>query len=250
MASDVVHADDFIAYPTNRVVGTIPDQARARAAIEALLQFGFAREDIEILQGEADLHRPPSAGAEHGFLAQFQRTLARKLAGEYKHLRLGEEFEHLRHFVDDLRAGRTVIMVLAKRRERREAAVDILCAHGAKSVEFYGRWSWQPLEPNQVHDPVPGRTYEAHLAGSATRIRLDSESQATILGQSAGPAAGELAHLPVTQLRPRLLMLAWQEADRTSTVQIYDFESGAAHAIIGSADGRVQRASGTVRRVD
>ena len=48
----------FIAYPTNRVVGTIADPKHAQAAIEALLQVGFQQKDIDILHGEEDLHRP------------------------------------------------------------------------------------------------------------------------------------------------------------------------------------------------
>src|SRR5947199_6460932 len=48
---------NFIAYPTNRVVGTIRDADHARAAIDALLQAGFARENIDILHNEEDLHR-------------------------------------------------------------------------------------------------------------------------------------------------------------------------------------------------
>src|SRR3954470_11184119 len=155
MATDLRAPDDYIAYPTNRVVGTIADLAQARAAIEALLKVGFAQQDIEILHGEEDLHRPDPTGAEHKYLAQFQRTLSRKLA-EYKHLRIGEEFEHLRHFIDDVRAGRCVVMVLAKKRDRREAAAEVLCGHGAKFVEFYGRWSWQELEPQPPLDPTPG----------------------------------------------------------------------------------------------
>jgi hypothetical protein len=249
MASDVQQPDDFIAYPTNRVVGTIADPTHARAAIEALLQAGFARQDIEVLQGEEDLHRPDPTGAEH----RFQRTLIRKLAGEYKHLRLGEEFEHLRHYVEDVQAGRSVIMVLAKKRDKREAAADILCTHGAKFVEFFGRWSWQPLEPHPLRDPTPGRTYETDLGGTATRVRLDSESRATILGGSADSpdlSSPDLSHLPVTYLKPRQLMIAWQGVDRTTNVHVYDFESGAAHAVVGHADGRVERASGDVRRVD
>ena len=157
MASDVTAPDAFIAYPTNRVVGTIVDPKHAQAAIEALLQVGFARQDIDILHGEEDLHRPDPTGAEHRFLAQFQRTLIRTLADEYK---------HLQHLVEDVRAGRSVIMVLAKKRDKREAAADILGIHGAESIEFYGRWSWHSLEAHpasvdaSLPDPAPGRTYE------------------------------------------------------------------------------------------
>ena len=46
--------DDFIPYPTHRVVGTIVDAKEARAAIEALLGAGFKPHDIDILHGEKD----------------------------------------------------------------------------------------------------------------------------------------------------------------------------------------------------
>jgi hypothetical protein len=255
MTSDVHQPDEFIAYPTNRVVGTIADAERARAAIEALLQTGFTPQDIDILHEEKDLHRPDPVGAEQRFLAQFQRTLIRTIAEEYRHLRLGEEYTHLRHYVEDVRAGRYVIMVLAKKRDRREAAADILSVHGAKFIEFYGRWSWQPLEPHPaapvdgpLGDPTPGRTYEIDLAGTSTRVRLDAESIATILGRSAG--SPDLSHLPVTHLRSHLLMIAWQEADRTTNVHIYDFERAEAHAVVSHGDRRVHHAKGTMRRVD
>jgi len=255
MATDVQQADDFIAYPTNRVVGTIADAKDAREAIEALLQAGFAPQDIDILQEEKDLHRPDPTGAEHTFLAQFQRTLLRTLTEQYKHLRLGEEYAHLRHYIEDVRAGRCVVMVLAKKREKREAAAHILSAHGAKFVEFYGRWSWEPLERHPaapldgpLGSPTPGRTYQIDLAGTATHVRLDSESRATILSRSAG--SPDLSHLPITHLRPHLLMIAWQQADLTTNVHIYDFESGEAHAVVSHADRRVHHARGTMRRVD
>ena len=216
MASDVQQTDAFIAYPTNRVVGTIADPKHAQAAIEALLQVGFARPDIDILHGEEDLHRPDPTGAEHRFLAQFQRTLIRTLADEY---------QHLRHLVDDVRAGRWVIMVLAKKRDQREAAADILGAHGAASIEFYGRWAWHSLESHpaaptdsSLPDPTPGRTYEIDLGGSVTRVRMDSESRVTLLRKSAG--APDLSRIPVTHLKPHLLMITWQELDRTTIVTL------------------------------
>ncbi len=245
MASDVHQPDAFIAYPTNRVVGTIVDAKHAQAAIEALLQVGFARQDIDILHGEADLHRPDPTGAEHRFLAQFQRTLIRTLSDDHK---------HLLHYVEDVRAGRSVIMVLAKKREKREAAADILGTHGAASIEFYGRWAWHALEAHpaapdgSLRDPAPGRTYEIQLGGTATRVRLDSESRVTILRRSTG--SPDLSRIPVTHLKPQLLMITWQEADHTTHVHVYDFESGEVHAVVSYANRSVHRAMGTVRRVD
>jgi predicted SnoaL-like aldol condensation-catalyzing enzyme len=130
---------DFIPYPSERVVGTIADAKNARAAIEALLGEGFEDSDIDILRGEDDLHRLDPTGSEHGFLARFQRTLIRALGP-------AEEFKHLGRHVDDLRAGRFVIMVLARQRERRHRAADILNSHRAEFVGFYGKWAWQSLD--------------------------------------------------------------------------------------------------------
>jgi uncharacterized protein (TIGR02246 family) len=135
----------FIAYPTNRVVGTVADADKARAAIDALLRAGFDRENIDILHGEEDLHRLDLTGAEHGFLAQFQRTLIRTLELE--------DFKHLTHHVEDVRAGRFVIMVLTKRRVLRIVAADILHQYGAEFVGFYGRWAWEDLPPTAKTSP-------------------------------------------------------------------------------------------------
>ena len=136
---------NFITYPTNRVVGTVADDGKAHAAIAALLQAGFDQADIDILHDEKDLQRLDPTGTEHGFLAQFHRTLIRALDLE--------EFKHLTHHVDDVRAGRFVIMVLAKRRAQRIVAADILHHHGAEFVEFYGRWACEGLPATAQRSP-------------------------------------------------------------------------------------------------
>ena len=136
---------DYISYPTNRVVGTVGDDGKAKTAIDALLRAGFARHDIDILHDEKDLKRLDPTGADHGFFAQFQRTLIRALDLE--------EFKHLTHHVDDVRAGRFVIMVLAKRRAQRIVAADILHRHGADFVEFYGRWACEDLPSTAQRSP-------------------------------------------------------------------------------------------------
>jgi uncharacterized protein (TIGR02246 family) len=140
MESETTDRRDFIPYPTNRIVGTVPDSARAQAAINALLQAGFEREDVDILHGEDGMHRLDPTGGEHGILEQLQRTLIR-VAGPV------EEHKHLTHHFEDVRAGRIVIMVLAKRREQRMVAADILNANGAEFIGFYGRWAWEGYSP-------------------------------------------------------------------------------------------------------
>jgi uncharacterized protein (TIGR02246 family) len=139
---------DFIRHPTNRVVGTVGDADQARHAVDALLRAGFRVEDIDILHGEEDLHRLDTTGAGHGFLAQFQRTVIRTFDLD--------EFKHLTHLVEDVQAGRFVIMVLAKRSDQRILAGEILHKHGAEYVGFYGRWAWTDL-------PATGKTTPADV---------------------------------------------------------------------------------------
>ena len=130
---------DFISYPSERVVGTIADAKSARSAIEMLLREGFQDSDIDILRGEEDVHRLDPTGEEHGFLARFQRALIRVLGP-------AEESKYLSRHVEDLRAGRFVIMVLAKEPEKRTLAAGILNSHGAQFVGFYGVWAWESME--------------------------------------------------------------------------------------------------------
>lgn len=157
---------NFIAYPTNRVVGTVGDDDKAKAAIDALLRAGFDRQDIDILHDEKDLKRLDPTGADHGFFAQFQRTLIRALDLE--------EFKHLTHHVDDVRAGRFVIMVLAKRRAQRIVAADILHRHGAEFVEFYGRWACEDLPSTAQRTPeeIPALFAQAWNERDPTALAL------------------------------------------------------------------------------
>jgi uncharacterized protein (TIGR02246 family) len=136
---------NFIPYPTNRVVGIVGDTRKANAALEALIRAGFAREDIEILHGEEDLQRLDPTGADHGLFAQVHRTLIRSLELE--------QFKQLTHHVEAVRAGRFVIMVLAKRRALRMVAADILHQHGAELVEYYGRWACEELPSTAQASP-------------------------------------------------------------------------------------------------
>jgi uncharacterized protein (TIGR02246 family) len=153
MAMNEVSAEprrDYTPYPTNRVLGTVGDAGDARAAIDALLEAGFDRKDIDILHGEADLERLDPTGA-NGFLTQFRRTVTRTFAAF-------EEFSHLTHDLEKVRAGRLVIMVTAQRRAQRIVAADILNRHGAEFVEFYGRWAWEDLSapPETTPEDMPG----------------------------------------------------------------------------------------------
>ena len=152
----------FIPYPTNRVVGTIADGEHSAAAVNALVDAGFDRQSIDVLHGHEDLSRLDPTGAEHGLLERLQRALIRTAAP-------AEEYRHLMHHMEDVRAGRFVVMVLAPGRERRTVAADILNAHGAEFVGFYGRWAWQGLTAEQRSGSRRRRRRRARQRWSAGR---------------------------------------------------------------------------------
>jgi predicted SnoaL-like aldol condensation-catalyzing enzyme len=172
MAIDTDAPEDFIPYPTQRVVGTIADAHDARGAIEALLHQGFQRSDIDILKGDEGLQRLDPSGSEHGFLAQFQRTMLRALGPV-------EEFKSLSRHAEDVRAGRFVVMVLAKEREKRNLAADILNSHGAEFVGFYGRWAWQSMSGAGVPSSGAASRDETLPALTPDPARLDA-NKATV----------------------------------------------------------------------
>jgi uncharacterized protein (TIGR02246 family) len=161
------------------VVGTVADAAKTGEVVDALLRAGFSREDIDILHGEEDLHRLDPTGAEHGFLAQFHRTLISTLDLE--------EFRHLKHHVEDVRAGRYVIMILTKRRLLRVVAADILHQHGAEFVGFYGRWACEelPAAPQTTPENIPAlfaRAWNARDADALAALFEDDAEFVNVTG--------------------------------------------------------------------
>jgi uncharacterized protein (TIGR02246 family) len=177
----------FIPYPTNRVVGTIADAKHADAAVEALVEAGFDRQAVDVLHGAQDLNRLDPTGAEHGLLERLQRALIRT-GGP------AEEFKHLLHHVEDVRAGRFVIMVLAPQRERRRIAADILDSHGAEFVGFYGKWAWQGF-----------------TSGTPPAV--------------AGHPTGARAHARRLEDIPRLFADAWNARDPDTLASLFDADA-------------------------
>jgi hypothetical protein len=138
---------DFISYPMGRVVGSVADAGQTSAAIESLLQAGIERKAIEVLHGDKGMHRLDPTGSEHGFLAKLQRTVIR-LAGP------AEEYAYLRHHVEDLRAGRYLLMVLTSNPESRDLVAKILNAHGAAFIGFFGTWAWSSMAASRPHGHI------------------------------------------------------------------------------------------------
>jgi hypothetical protein len=231
--STAAHRDDFIAYPTNRVVGTITDAAAARRAVDALTAAGFGPDTIDVLHGKEDLHRLDPSGGEHGVFAQLQRALIRSAAGS--------EIKRLNYHVDDVRAGKSVIMVLAPEGKSRDAAADILHANGAEFVGFYGRWAYESLPGDPpASEARPGDIYDLSVDGTTIRVRLQQDS--AVIVDSPGSSG------VVTSIGPGLFLLSWPAAD-TATVHVADVDGGIVYASISPRGGSPRHVKGTITKV-
>jgi hypothetical protein len=225
-------SSDFIPYPTNRVAGTIGDADSARKAVEALAAAGIARDAIDVLHGEKDLRRLDPSGAEHGVFAQLQRSL----------IRAGSEIKHLNHHVEDVRAGRFVVMVLAPEVHIRDVVADILHAHGAEFVGFYGRWAYEAL-PDAAPQVAAStdRTYEISVDRDAVRVRTKS-------GTASIPEAA-IPDNPLSQISPSMFLLSWSRKDGTSIAHVFDVDSGVAYTSLVTRDGVARHVKGTITPV-
>jgi hypothetical protein len=235
----------FISYPMNRVAGTIDDPTDAHAATEALIEAGYKLEEIDVLYGEEGLRRLDPTGNEHGWLARFQRTV----------MQYNSEYKYLSHHEADLRAGHFVIMVLAEEPERRETVKEILQAHGGHFIVFFGRWSMRLLDAGSTSAvptddenrlPTVGDIYEAEFGGAVFHFRFESEDEMIITDPAKGTST--TVQMSATVIRPGVVMISWQEANKTTVVSVGDFENEIIYTNATRSDGTFLRMQGTLKR--
>jgi molybdenum cofactor biosynthesis MoaF-like protein len=245
MESTANKGGEFISYPMNRVAGTIDDPTEAHAAIEALREAGYKLEEIDVLCGEEGMRRLDPTGKEHGLFARFQRTV----------LQYNSEYKYISHHEEDLRAGHFVIMVLAEEPERRETVVEILWSHGGHFIVFFGRWSMRLLDAGNTSAahtddenrlPTVGDIYEAEFGDAVFHFRFESEAEMTVTDPAKGTSA--TVQMSATVIRPGVLMLSWQEANKTTVVSVGDFENGIIYTNATRSDGTFLRMQGTLKR--
>ena len=219
----------FIPYPTNRVAGTITDAGQASLVVDALVRAGFDRQAIDVLHGEQDLRRLDPSGGAHGLLAKLQRSLIRGAAGS--------ELKRLTHHVEDVQAGRFVVMVLTQDREGRNRAAGVLHAHGAKFVGFYGRWAYESLTEAAPRTRQSAATYDISVGADTIRVHLAEDGSAAIAPASQ-PAT-------VSRLGAHLWMISWRRKS-TAIVHVIDDAVRVAYTSLVEPDGATTHVRGPV----
>ena len=139
---------------------------------------------------------------------------------------MGSEFKHLTHHVEDLQAGRFVVMVLAPRTANpgRGGGDSPRTRCGVRGV----LWSMGVRVVASGFSeaaPAAGRTYDISAGQETIRIRL-GEGAATVLGT---PSFSAIA----TPVGASLWLISWRRND-TAIVHAIDVNTGVAYTSLMS----------------
>jgi hypothetical protein len=118
-------------YPEGNVVGIIDTLEQLEPAIEALLNNGFLRSEIEVVYGEAAAERLAASTGRTG-LTDLAMRLVTALGMP------DDETIVKTHYERALRDGHFVVLVLAPTEERKNLATRLLEGHGGHFVNFLG----------------------------------------------------------------------------------------------------------------
>ena len=128
--------DNFIGYPTNRVVGTFDDEGEALAAVDELASAGFDK-SCSAYCGTSGASRLDSNAKDRRPLAWLSRAL---------HHLDSMETAQMDRYERELLDGHCLVMVEAADIDRRARALEILRSHGGHFINYYGRWVIETLQ--------------------------------------------------------------------------------------------------------
>ncbi len=125
-----------LTYPTDHLLAVVDDPSAAEAAVDRLLARGFAPSDVTVLRGPGDAARIDGLGKAGGRLRRLLRIVQFTTMDQMPDFRLYEAA---------ISAGRTVVAVHVRDRERTLLARDVLAAAGGHFMNRYGRFSTEEL---------------------------------------------------------------------------------------------------------
>ena len=131
-------AKDSVRDPADHVVGVIDTADRVRSVYSALTASGFLESEVTVSSGQAAADALNANTGRTG-LAHLAIRIAEQFGVSDDEMDLKQRYE------EALREDRFVVFVLAPTDERRDLAASILRDHGARAVNFLGKFAIEPL---------------------------------------------------------------------------------------------------------
>ncbi len=119
-------------YPDNYIMAVFKDEKKAEDAVQALLQAGVASEDIRLFESHEVL--------DHAEDTERNKSLFARIADAFQTI-TSDEDQHVLIYVEEARRGHAILNVHVPESEQVESVKDILVAHSARNIKYFGRWS-------------------------------------------------------------------------------------------------------------
>src|SRR3954447_22788090 len=118
-----------LAYePHHRVIAHLASPDEAAAAVDALLDAGFPRDDVFVLCGDDAVRRLDPTGRHHGLRGRVVRALEHVFEAEDL---LDEDAAHLQ-------SGGVIVAAPAHALDERTTAIRVLREHGGTDMRYHG----------------------------------------------------------------------------------------------------------------
>lgn len=133
----IPHISEGVPYPDDYVAATIDRPQDAERAVQALRDVGFDPADIVLLHGDEVIENIEAREQHHNFL----RRMLAEIAGTT------DDAQDEKRYEQDAERGRSIINIYAPDRRLVERAHDILQAHRAHHIKYFGRWAVEDFSP-------------------------------------------------------------------------------------------------------
>lgn len=120
------------------MVGVIDNPDAVDEVLRDLQAAGFDDAAVSVLAGDLGVQRIDQTGERHRFRGRLIREL--QVLGDY-------ERTHTQRHVEELEAGRFVVLVGVTDDASKKRVRDILGAHGGHFIYYYSRWTATELLP-------------------------------------------------------------------------------------------------------
>jgi nucleotide-binding universal stress UspA family protein len=119
-------------YPKHYIMAVIDEVKEAQDAVQALYKAGIPAEDIRLFESHEVLEY-----AEH---TERTRSLGSRIADVFQAI-TSDEDAHVLVYVQEALRGHAILNVYAPTDEQVEQVKDILVAHHARTIKYFGRWA-------------------------------------------------------------------------------------------------------------